>query len=447
MTVAGRNPMTTAIPRAQRVLIIPYALMVAAWMFDFRGESERQGLAIQIIFLCCYVGFFAVFLWMNRARRVRIVGFLPLTLCTLVYLAVSVTSGLLRGQDFYPVSRHVLTILVYLTATYATARMVVISSVASLRRILALLCLGFAVSTFFIVLFFQGGVDVSTIRYQIQGASSIAALGLLVLVLIFSLSRVEIVAALSAAVIIFLTITRTFLVVIAAQGVVLLPAFRRFMRPRLAIVLATGVLIAALLLVYGGESADRWVQRLYVREKFGGIDPTLLTRYVEWEYMFGEFVSSVDKFLFGSGLAAETAYWLPRSLGGTGGISSSMGFGHSQHLSLLFTAGAIGGAPLLYVQFLQGWQGFRFLSRATRYSQANLDLVFLGAWGATIIIGTLASNFLGSSFGSRGFSLWYGIGTGLLLGARTWLMRVGTRTARKAWRHDSAAGHKLERTT
>jgi len=424
-TVAEIDSMTARVSRTRRLLIFPYVLMVTAWMFDFQSKGAGQGLAIQIFFLLGYGGFFTIFLWLDRALRIKITGFAPLLFCTFIYLAVSITSGLQRGQDPYLVFRHVLTILIYLTATYATARMVVISSISVLRGALGVLCLGFAVSAFFIVLFFQGGVDLSTIRYQIQGTSSTAALGLIVLTFVFSLSRIEKVAALSAAIVIFLSITRSFLVVFAVQGFVLLPIRQRLMRQRFIIAFVLAGFIGALFLIFGGESAERWVQRLTVIEQFGGIDPTVLTRYVEWEYMWDEFWSSIDKFLFGSGLAAETYYWIAPELGGRADGFGSIGFGHNQHLSLLFNAGLVGGAPLLCLQFLQGWQGFRFLLRARQYSQVKADLVFLGAWGVTIIFGTLAGNFLFATFGSRGFTLWYGIGTGLLLGARTWMMPKG----------------------
>lgn len=407
----------------RKALIFPYVLMIAAWMLDFRSEGAGRGLGVQIYFLLCHTVFFCLFLMMDRAARVKIRGLSPFAICTILYIGVAVTSGMLRGQDFYLIFRNALPVLIYLTAAYATARMVVTNSVVALRHALGWLCLGFAISSFFIVLFFQGGVDVETIRYQIQGTSSVAALGLIVLAPALGLLGVEMIAGLSTVLVIFLTITRTYFVVLLGQGLLLLPVFRRLMHPRLAVVLIVGVLVSALLLVYGGESADRWLQRLFISEQFGGSDPTYMTRYLEWSYMWDEFFSSFDKFLFGSGLAAKTFFLLPVELGGSGSDHGSIGFGHNQHLSLLFTAGLIGGAPLLFFQFLQGWQGFRFLAPvARRYTRKEPCVVFLGAWGGTIVLGTVAMNIFSCAFVVRGFSLWYGIGTGLLLGARTLLM-------------------------
>lgn len=402
--------------RVSRAPLVLYGLLVAAWMFDFQSEGAGQGLAIQSFILIGYLTFLAGFFLATWPHRGRIPGVAPLIICTLVYLLTAVVSGLSRGQDPYALFRHALTILVYLSSAYATARMVVQGSPALLRRVLGWLCLGYAISAFIIVLIFQGGVDISTVRYQIQGSSSIAALGLITLALVFKLSRVEVVAGAINAAMVFLSVTRTSLLVVAAQGILLIPEFRRVLRPRLLVVISAGICLLATFLMYGGESADRWVQRLFVRWDFGGEDPTYLTRLHEWQYMWDEFLSSADKFLFGSGLAAETYYWLPKEVAG-GGDFYSIGFGHNQHLSLLFTAGMFGGFPLLLLQFMQGWQGGWLFAKTRLMVAGHSELMFLGAWGATIVLGTLVGNFVFSCFISRGFSLWYGVGTGLLLGS------------------------------
>lgn len=402
--------------RVRRMPVIFYGLMVAAWMFDFQSGGAGQGLAIQLFFLIGYVAFIAMFLLVSWPHRGRIPGISPLIICTLIYVFTAAISGLSRGQELYAISRHALTVLVYLSSAYATARMVVQGSPALLRRMLGWLCLGYAISEFLIVLIFQGGVDIANIRYQIQGSSTIAALGLIVLTLMFKLSWAEMAAGTITAAIAFLSVTRTNLVILASQGISLFPEFRRILRPRLLVVISFGACVLAIFLIYGGESADRWVQRLFVGGDVGGADPTYLTRLHEWQYMWGEFLSSADKFFFGSGLTAETYYWLPRDVAG-GGDFSSIGFGHNQHLSLLFTAGIIGGFPILLLQFVQGWRGVWFIAESRLMAVNHLDVVFLGAWGATIVIGTVAANFFSSCFGDRGYSLWYGIGTGLLLGS------------------------------
>jgi len=204
---------------------------------------------------------------------------------------------------------------------------------------------------------------------------------------------------------------------------VLLPLLSRHGLFPLAIrFLALSLIAGSLFVAFGEKNLERWIERLLISNQFDGEDPTFVTRYIEWEYMWEEFLSSYDNFFFGSGLAAETIWWLPTYFGGGDAISSSVGFGHNQHLSLLFTAGVIGGMPLLLLQFFQAWQGINFSFKAKQYMTGPLkDIFFLGSWGSVIVFGYLSSNFLSSSFGSSGFSLWYGVGTGMLLGARSLL--------------------------
>lgn len=396
-----------------------YVCMVASWMFDFQSEGAGQGLNVQIFFLIAYVSCFLVFLVLDGSPNRTPPRLLPFGAVVFVFLGVSTTSGVLHGQDLYLIFRHVASLLIYLTGAYATARMVVAYSASSLRRALGRLCLCFAVSSVLIALFFGEGIDVETVRYEIQGTSSVAALGLVALALVFNVSGLELAAGLGAANVIFLTVTRVYLIVIGMQSLVLLSIFARrtILRTGLRL-LMVGVVLAGLFMTLSERSLERWDERLFVSQRFGGRDPTFITRYVEWEYMWDELTASSVNLLFGSGLAAETSWWLPGDLGGGPADTGSIGFGHNQHLSLLFTGGLIGGGPLLVFQFLLGWLGIRFLRKVSRQPGEPDDVLFLGAWGATIILGALAGDCLVSTFGSRGFSLWYGIGTGLLLGAR-----------------------------
>jgi hypothetical protein len=132
--------------------------------------------------------------------------------------------------------------------------------------------------------------------------------------------------------------------------------------------------------------------------------------------MISEWTLSVWRFLFGSGLAARTVYDEASAL--TGGTGFMIGFGHNLHLSLLFIAGAVGGFPLLFLQWHQVFLSWRFLRRTIAFPDLRNDAVFLGAWGATILLGYFAVNFVSAPFVSRGPSFWFGIGTGLLLGAQ-----------------------------
>lgn len=400
-----------------------YFMMIASWMFDFQSEGVGEGLQIQIYFMGSFVFFSGLFLlsdiFLTIGRNYRIIYFPYLAIATAVFLVVSVASGLTEDQEAYAVFRHVATVLIYLLTAYATARMVLDGSLKILRRMLGILCFGFAISTLVIVSYFGDGFDIETVRYEIQGTSSVAALSILILMAVLNVTVVEILAGFSSAVVTYLTVTRTFLVEVIAQSLILLPMLSRH---NLSSAIFRIFLIAGASMVLfsfvGEQGLVRWLERLFVSNKFSGEDPTFYTRIDEWEYMWGEILYSGKNFLFGSGLAAETQWSLPTYLGGDGTVWSSIGFGHNQHLSLLFTGGIIGGIPLLLVQFFQAIHGMRFLlSNNQRIALQDKELYFLYAWGLTIIIGYIAINFLSASFGNRGFSLWYGVGTGLYLGA------------------------------
>jgi hypothetical protein len=124
----------------------------------------------------------------------------------------------------------------------------------------------------------------------------------------------------------------------------------------------------------------------------------------------------VDTFLLGNGLAAETEYWNPKSVGG--GREYDIGFGHNQHLSMLFVAGFMGGGPILLIQFIQFFAAIQMLYRMAGRNQPWSDSMLLGAWGAASVIGYVVGGFLAPTFAGRGAAVWYGVGTGLMLGAQ-----------------------------
>lgn len=413
---------TSLSPKRQRRLLATYVCMIGAWVFDFRSEGAGQGLAIQGVFMLSFLASLGMFLLYAPRTGMRVHGLPAFLGASFLFLAIPVLSGLIRGQEFYALFRNAFSVLCYVVATYATAKIVVLCPLAVLRRVLGWLCLAFSASAFLIVTFFQGGVDLEKSRYEILGASTIAGLALVLLAPIYPLRRVEIASALITIAMTFLSVTRTYLVGMAAQILVLAPAFRRIFRPRTILVLAAAGIIAAAILMSGADVAQRWHDRLFVRDRFAGADPTLISRQSEWDYMWKVTISSPDKLMIGSGYAAETKYYLDNELGGNG-ESGSTGFGHGQYLSIFFIGGLIGGLPLLLVQTLQGWRSIQVVRRLRRIGKMQPDLAFLGSWGALMVIGVLATSFFMAHLANRGTAIWCGVGTGLLLGTSTLLRR------------------------
>jgi hypothetical protein len=394
-----------------------YVLLLAAWLFDFQSEGEGQGIAIQAYFAVAYCFALIMLLIGDRAVGRRIQGLTALMTCGAIYLGVGVSSGLFNGQMAYPVLRNSFNVAIYLSAAYVTARVVLTTDPARLRFVLGIFCLLYSGSAYLIFNASAGGIDLERIRFQIVGASAIAALGYFVLAALFKLTKVEIAATALNGVIVLLSVTRTYLVVLVAQAAVYVGQVRRIFSPQLIAAGLLGFVALAGVLTYGQRQILRWEDRIVGG---GGSDfteyQTVYTRFSEWQFMLNEWTLSPENFLFGSGIAARTTYYIPRELGT--GSEFMIGFGHNLHLSMPFTAGVVGGLPLLFLQWFQAFAAWRFLRHAIRTPRLRNDAVFLGAWGATIIIGYLTLNMFSAAFAVRGMSLWFGIGTGLLLGAQ-----------------------------
>jgi hypothetical protein len=402
-----------------------YVLLLAAWLFDFQSEGEGQGVAIQAYFAAAF-GFALIMLLIgDRAAGRRIQGLAALVTCGGIYLGVGVASGLLNGQLAYPVLRNSLSVVIYLTTAYVTARVVLTTDPARLRFVLGLFCLLYAGSAYLTFDASAGGVDLERVRFQIVGSSAIAALGYAVLAALFKLTKVEIAATALNGLIILLSITRTYLLVLVAQATVYVGQVRRVFSPRLIIAGLLGLVALAGVFTYGQQQVLRWEDRI---GSSGGSSfteyQTVYTRLSEWQFMINSWTSSTDHFLFGAGIAAKTTYYKPLGLGS--GSEFMIGFGHNQHLSMPFTAGAVGGFPLLFLQWFQVFAAWRFLRHTIRTPHLRSDAVFLGAWGATILIGCFTLNMFAATFTVRGMSLWFGIGTGLLLGVQALFDPVNT---------------------
>ncbi len=393
-----------------------FILLLAAWLFDFQSAGEGEGVNVQAYFAAAYVFSLVMLLIGDRASGQSVQGLLSLLGCGALYLAVGIASGLIYGQDPYPILRNSMNVVIYISAAYVTARVVLTSDPARLRLVLSVFCFLYAISAYFIFDRTAGGIDLEKIRFQIIGASAVGALGYVVLAPLFKLSKIEIAGMAANGLIVLLSVTRSFLLVIAAQAAIFVGEIRRVFSPRLIALAVLGAVTLLAVLIYGEQQLTRWSDRILGGGSKFAEYQTFYTRLSEWEFMLRAWMQSVEHFMFGSGIAAKAFYFLPREAGG--GTEFMIGFGHNQHLSIIFTAGVIGGLPLLLLQWSHLFAAWRFLRRVIRLPHLRNDAVFLGAWGATMIIGCNANNLLSSNFTGRSSSLWFGIGTGLLLGAQ-----------------------------
>ncbi len=400
---------------ARSTPLLCFTVMVGAWMFDFQADASGAGLSYQLVFLAVYLLGLIMYLITEQTKRPT-PGLGVFGASLMLYLLVAILSGIAQGQDFYILLRQGLSVFLYGSATVVTARLLAQCEIHKIRKTLAGLCLGFAVSTFFIVLLGKGGIDLSTVRFEIIGGSTIAALGYLACAALFRLRLVETATLIVTLMLVFISITRTYFLVILAETAPIVMSLRRVLTFRFIMI---AVFLAMVAGAYAGASSqltDRWIDHfLNSRDSQGG-DITWSTRTSETDYMLGAIVDGPARFLFGNGLAGKMYYIIPREAGG--GENYDIGFGHEQHVSEVFDAGVLGAGPLLFVQFQQAFLALLVLVRLSFKRQEDRDELFLAAWGATIVIGFITTDFLSSTFDIRGASLWYGIGTGLLLGSR-----------------------------
>lgn len=239
-------------------------------------------------------------------------------------------------------------------------------------------------------------------------------MGYLQCLVLFSLTTFEYGVMFAGFALVFLSVTRTYLISAAVQTIPVASGLRRIIGPRMIVL---GVVVAAglaALVFFGSEGASRWTQRVFESRTSSDEDYTWLTRVSEWEFMIDAWLASGRTFIAGNGLAAVTSWYDPT----THNFEKSDGFGHNLFISFLFVAGLAGGLPILILQFVLAAQAYRFLNGVVKTGLTGSPVLFLGAWGSTIVLGNFAANFLSSTLNNRGWALWYGIGTGLLLGAR-----------------------------
>lgn len=401
---------------AQPVGLVPksFVIFLLAWLVDLPSQGAGAGLSTQQFFAAIYLFALAIFIVGDRDTGKVIPGLMAQMVLGALYIAITLAVGLVNDQPIYSLLRNSLTVFVYLSATYVTARVALTADPGKLRYTLGWICLAYVLANLVMVNLEVGGIDVLEVRYQIVGVSVNAALGYIVLSMIFRFTKAEWMAMLANGTIVLLSVTRSYLLVVAVQLMTMAGLVRRTLSPRTIAAGFVGLGALGGVVIFGQEQLIRWQIRLFGSGSRHTESWTLETRLSEWSYMFEQWTGSVTQFFVGSGIAAKTLYYLPSQIGG--GTESMIGFGHNQHLSMLFTGGILAGLPLLVLQLRQGFDGWRFVRKAIAYPHLRNDAVFIGAWGGLTVIGCLAVNVFDPIFSFRGDAMWYGIGTGMLLG-------------------------------
>lgn len=418
--------------RLDRVIVL-FVLAILPMALDFKSEGAGAGAVVQVGLILLCVGFSALF-WVST-RPIRVFNPSPILAAVVMWFClVSGFVGYIEGQQPYSILVNMIPVGLLVVSSYVTQRATAsVKNPSSLLASLKLLALSFMISRVAVVAF-ASGIDLATARYQILGGSVNACLGLLATSLVFGFSSIDLLTLGVTLGLVAVSVTRSqILVALGEFGVYLLaPSLvlnRTVFRRLLLLALFPLLLVAA---DQFGDTGivERWVNRVFAASELG-VDPTLITRSAEVQFMSDAFTESGPEFLFGHGLAAETSLAGDEAATAAAAVGRNSianihakGFGHHNYWSILFIGGIVGGFPLLLLLFYHGLESLRFFGRLGRARRVNASLVELGLWGSTIILGMLLFGFLAGTFGDRPTCLWYGVGIGLLFGCRDQLTRA-----------------------
>jgi hypothetical protein len=406
-----------------------FTVCLLVWSLDYKSATSGGGAAVQGLILGVYLmgAFFLVISALMRGIGVGPVWLLIAAIT--LFVLESAVVGLVNDQDGYAIFVNTLPALVLASSTAITYMTLASlkNDPAAFLKMLRYSCLVFVIVHLGIVVATRGSINLSESRFEVLSAATTPALAIIAIGFMKRLSKLDVAIFVLNLFVSVISVTRTLLVVLALQIFAVIAARPRTVLQPVTLKAAFGFGAAMLLILAidfgaGTGMADRWIERVTVSRK-AGADPTSLTRKAEVSFMLNHFETSPQTFLFGNGLAAKTSLTGPDArlaaqlVGAQSAYLHSSGFGHENYVSILFTAGVLGGGGLLFMLFLNGLQGFMFLRRFKLTDLTEVE-VHLGLWGALIVIGTLVVGFFAGTFGDRDQTLWYGIGTAMLYWAR-----------------------------
>lgn len=411
-------------------LLWVYIFCIALWGLDFK--ASRSGAAamfqgvILLLFLSCSI-------WIALAAARMRCGVGPLWVligATGLFVLDSSTVGLIQEQAPYQILVTLIPLLLYLIAALTTYVMLSMfrQDQAKLIDGLRIACVVSPILHLIITDVSRGGINLSTVRFEVLSGCVIPALGVLALGLSQPLTRLDFAVILINLAVTLLSVTRTLIIILAVQiGFVVLmrPAILLRRASQRGIALLVSVLGSVLLLDFlaGTGLSQRWLSRLLLSKRLGE-DPSKLLRIAETHYMWDHFASSLQTLVFGNGIAAVTSA-IGREdarvaflVGYQSAQIHMIGIGHENYVSILYTAGLLGGGALLLMQLINGLQALSVLHRLEAPAHAGSLRTRIGLWGSVIVLGMLTNGVFAGTFDDRAECLWFGIGTGMLYWCR-----------------------------
>lgn len=423
----------------RRTPLILFLCSIVLCSLDFKAAFSGQGFMVQApVWGFYFLSFSILFLQLLLTEaRIREVYFFLLISGS--FLVFTTFVGFWERQATWSIFTNFISFFIYITATvFILVVLKLCSNTTAVLNGLKNVCFAFMILHFLMVFFIGGGINLAVSRYEYLSGATIPASAIIVIGAVFHFGLKELFIATANVAIILVSVTRTQLAVILGQlATVFFISPTLIFRPSV-IKKALFVFLSILSIIAIDMSADlglthRWLSRLTIKKSIGA-DPTALTRFAENHYMFHKFTDSFVQTFLGNGIAAQTKLTGPSAslaarLVGKGSVTSvhSNGFGHNNHLSVLFVGGLLFGGPLLLLNFTNGFQSFVLIRRLFKLKDGNQELIYIGMWGGLIVIGTLAVGFFSGIFSDRTSCLWYGVGTGMLYWAKEEVRSLSTK--------------------
>jgi hypothetical protein len=417
-------------------LVPIFAVCIIVWAIDFKSQTSGSAVAFQGALMAVFFVASSFLIVSSLRQHVGAGPLWLLLLATFLFVIESAVMGLLNGQEAYAIFVNAIPPIIFAIASAITYMTLATSPHStSFLRVLRYACLIFVIVRVMVIAVTRGAINLSETRFEVLSGATIPALAIAAVGFVKPLSKLDIGTFLLNLSITLISVTRTLIAVLAVQIVVVLVVRpSALLKPStikgIMIFGASLLIIVGLDLAAGGSLTTRWIERVTVSQQKGA-DPTSLTRKAEVKFMLGKFAESTDTVLFGNGLAAVTSLTGPdarlaaRLVGERSASLHSVGFGHENYVSILFTGGLLGGGGLVFFLFLNGIQSGALIRRfESSDSREEQNDAHVGLWGALIVIGMIVAGFLSGVLNDRGSALWYGVGTGMLYWSRHHRSRV-----------------------
>lgn len=394
-----------------------FFVMLFSLAFDFKSNDDGDGHQLLILMglFSLFIGFLLVLYLIQNINKQALI----LSLSTFLFIIVSSLVGIIHGQKLYEVLSLTIPLLLFIVAVLSTASLNIRdNNINTLINIVLIFMITSALFKVFFALSYYN-VDFSNIRYQVISPVLILLFAYGLASAIYKKQPFGYLAIIIPISIIFISVTRTYLLVffsIFLFWLLCLPLshWRRYL-PTVFKLLFLSVFLIIITFYVSPEGIERWITRLLFDAGSNEIDITAYTRIAESTYQINKLTESSINLFFGLGLAAETSlsqkYWMLISSVLGNFEFTGRGYGHNVYIGMFYTGGIIFGSLFIYTLVMSTLKIIKFFK--LRLNSDNRNANFLIAWGGSAVLGFITYGFLSGTFGDRLTSLTFGLAFGL----------------------------------